>query len=63
MYQQNADISTQAAVRAIVMREKTMSLSEREWKHRLRGYGYALRESAEGMKVMTLPHHVEVCAL
>lgn len=63
MHMMQADQATQAAVRAIVMREKTMSLSEREWKHRLRGYGYALRESAEGLTVMTLPHNVEVCAL
>ena len=51
------------AVRDLVRRERAMSLSEREWKHRLRGYGYAIREGAEGITVLTLPHQVEICSL
>lgn len=52
-----------AQVRDIVMRERSMSLSEREWQHRLRGYGYALRDTIEGRMITTLPHGVEVCPL
>ena len=63
MYTSEIDSMTQARVRDIVMRERTMSLSDREWKHRIKGYGYAIREAADGLHVMTLPHNVEVCAL
>lgn len=57
------DAQIAAHVRDIVMREKSMSLSEREWKHRLRGYGYAVRETQRGQIVTTLPHGVEICML
>jgi hypothetical protein len=63
MYVRKLDASAQAQVLAIVMREKAMSLSPREWQHRLRGYGYALAETDHGTVITTLPHGVEVCAL
>ena len=44
-----------ADVLALVTRERESALSYREWKHRLAGYGYGVRD--------TLPHHVEVCVL
>ncbi len=40
-------------VRSLAMRERTMSVSEREWKFRLRGYGYGVRDTDEG-RVITL---------
>lgn len=60
---EHTDPSIVAQVRAIVMRERTMSVSDREWKHRLRGYGYALSDTDHGRVVTTLPHGVEVCTL
>lgn len=38
----------------MVMRERKMSISEREWKHRLRGYGFGIRDSDEGRFVTSL---------
>lgn len=50
-------------VRTFVMNERAASLSEREWKFRLRGYGYDVRHTAQGRVVSTLPHGVDVCTL
>lgn len=43
--------------------ERAKALSKREWKHRIAGYGYAIRESDTGDVLETLPHRVEVCTL
>jgi len=52
-----------AQVMDIVARERRASLSRREWKHRLAGFGYGIRETAMGDFVETLPHRVQICAL
>lgn len=44
----------------LVLRERAVALSQREWKHRLAGYGYAIKDTDHGQVVETLPHHVEV---
>lgn len=49
MERQNLD-----KIRDLVMRERGMAVSEREWKHRLRGYGYAIRDTDEGRVVTSL---------
>jgi len=41
-----------AQIQALVLAERSKSLSEREWHFRLRGYGYGLRESG-GNRVVT----------
>ena len=41
-------------IRDLVMRERDLAVSEREWKHRLRGYGYAIRDTNEGRVVTSL---------
>ena len=41
-------------VRDLVMRERGLAVSEREWKHRVRGDGYAIRETEEGRVVSSL---------
>jgi hypothetical protein len=48
---------------ALVMKERTISLSNREWKHRVAGYGYGIRDTDHGQILETLPHHVEICVL
>ncbi|KKL86900.1 hypothetical protein LCGC14_1940140, partial [marine sediment metagenome] len=42
---------------------RSIALSNREWKHRLAGYGYSVRDTDHGQILETLPHHVEVCVL
>lgn len=59
----NKDPFITAQVIDLVLRERASSLSAREWKHRLAGYGYAIKETDHGEVVETLPHHVEVAVL
>lgn len=47
----------------LVMRERETSLSAREWKHRLAGYGYAIKETVQGQLVESLPHRKVICVL
>ena len=47
----------------LVTNERERALSVREWKHRLAGYGYSVRDTENGHVLETLPHHVEVCTL
>ena len=50
-------------IRTLVMRERTMSVSEREWKFRLRGYGYGIRDTEEGRVVTSLIGNRDLCSL
>ncbi|MFK7834767.1 MAG: hypothetical protein AB8B60_00975 [Sulfitobacter sp.] len=59
----NKDPFITAQVIDLVLRERESSLSSREWKHRLAGYGYAIKETAHGDVIETLPHRVEVGVL
>ena len=47
----------------MVLRERQVALSAREWKHRLAGYGYAIKDTDHGQIVESLPHHVEIAVL
>jgi len=38
----------------MILHERKMSISEREWKHRLRGYGFGIRDTDEGRFVTSL---------
>lgn len=46
-----------------VTSERSKALSLREWKFRLAGYGYAIKEVAGRQILTTLPHGVELGAL
>jgi len=59
----NKDPFITAQVLDLVVREREQALSAREWKHRIAGYGYAIKDTEHGQVVETLPHHVEVCVL
>lgn len=59
----NSDPFITAQVIELVMRERESSLSQREWKHRLAGYGYAIKDTDHGQVVETLPHHAAICVL
>jgi len=54
------DIET---IRDVVMRERKMAVSDREWRHRLRGYGYAIRDTDKGAYVTSLLRGNDLCAL
>lgn len=47
----------------IVEREQRHSLSNREWKHRLRGYGYSIKTRDEGQFLTSLLCGKEICRL
>lgn len=59
----NQDPYITASIIDLVVRERSVSLSPREWKHRLAGYGYCIKDTDHGQVVETLPHHVEVGVL
>ena len=61
IYSQDSFANTQ--VLDLVTRERNNSLSRREWKHRLAGYGYSIRETDLGDVVESLRTHAEVCML
>lgn len=50
-------------IQKIVMRELRLAVSEREWKHRLRGYGFGIRDTDEGRVVTSLLHDRKICTL
>ncbi|HHS82985.1 MAG TPA: hypothetical protein ENJ68_05635 [Devosia sp.] len=47
----------------LLRRERGKALSPREWKFRLAGYGYAIKEVMGRQIVTTLPHGVELGVL
>ena len=57
------DQFAEAQVLDFVMSERSKALSRREWKHRLAGFGYSIRETETGDIVETLQTHVKVCVL
>ncbi|MEM6595943.1 MAG: hypothetical protein AAF672_14240 [Pseudomonadota bacterium] len=50
-------------MRAFVLRERALSVSDREWKFRLRGYGLAIRDEARGLIVTSLRGDGDLCML
>jgi len=50
-------------IRTFVMDERKACVSDREWKFRLRGYGYDINKTDVGTVVSTLPAGVEICTL
>lgn len=54
---------TRTRIRDLVMRERRMAVSDREWKHRLRGYGYGIADTNEGRFITSLVRGTEICRL
>ncbi|MDA7427811.1 hypothetical protein PGB28_05015 [Primorskyibacter aestuariivivens] len=48
---------------ALVHQEREKALSPREWKHRLAGHGYALRDTDHGTVITSLSQGCEICPL
>ena len=57
------DQFAQAQILDFVMSERSKALSRREWKHRLAGFGYGIRETDSGDVVETLVGRQDVCVL
>ncbi len=53
----------QRDIRDLVLRERQMAISEREWKHRLRGYGYAILDTEKGRYVTSVIQGALLCRL
>jgi hypothetical protein len=47
----------------IISRERRLAVSDREWQHRLRGYGYGIRDTDEGRVVTSLLKDAPLCAI
>lgn len=50
-------------IRALVMSERKKAISDREWRHRVRGLGYAIRDDAEGLFVTSILRGGALCRL
>jgi hypothetical protein len=49
-----------ASILDILTRERSKALSVREWKFRLAGYGYAIKDVKGAQVVTTVPHGIEL---
>lgn len=63
MIHEQPDTAMTAKICDIVLRERDMSLSEREWKFRLRGHGYAIKDTDEGQVITSLLKGRDICTL
>ena len=59
---ENLNREAKAKIRDLVKRERELAISDREWKHRLRGYGYAILETDEGRFVTSVLRQVPLCS-
>ena len=60
---ENLDRKAKDKIRNLVQREREMAISDREWKHRLRGYGYAIMDTEEGRFVTSVLQGAPLCRL
>lgn len=54
---------TKNDIRDFVMQERQRCISDREWKFRLRGYGFAIRDTERGRMVTSLIGRGDLCTL
>lgn len=59
----HADPTVQAQVIDLATRERAQSLSTREWRHRLAGYGYGIRSTETGQFIERLSNRAAICAV
>ena len=50
-------------IRTFVLRERELSVSDREWAFRLRGYGFGIRDEGRGPIVTALRGGQDLCIL
>lgn len=59
--QANTQATPNAELLALIRSEREKSLSVREWKHRLIGYGYAIRNTDRGDVIAKFGSQEEIC--
>ena len=57
MFADNKLTESLAEVEAFLLSERDKVLSEAEWRFRMRGYGYNLRQADVGVEVARLPRN------
>lgn len=57
MFAENKLTENLDEIRAFLLEERGKTLSETEWRFRMRGYGYNLRRTEEGVEVARLPQN------
>ena len=57
MFAENKITENLDEIHVFLMREREKVLSEAEWKFRMRGYGYKLSRTDEGVQVAKLPQN------
>ncbi|TDK50057.1 hypothetical protein [Antarcticimicrobium luteum] len=55
--------AVEAPILNLLMRERAMAVSAREWHFRLAGYGYAIKDVAGAQVVTKLPQNTELGVL
>ncbi len=60
---ENFSSEAKRKIRDLVMRERKLAVSDREWQHRLRGYGYAIMDTDEGRFVTSVLQGAAICSL
>ena len=57
MFTENKLTEDMAEIEAFLLAERTKTLSEAEWRFRMRGYGYNLKRTTGGVEVSKLPQN------
>lgn len=57
MFAENKLTEDMSEVRSFLISERAKSLTETEWRFRMRGYGYNLRRVEGGVEVARLPQN------
>ena len=57
MYPETQPAEDLTEIRSFLLSERDKSLSETEWRFRMRGYGYTPRRTERGMEVARLPQN------
>lgn len=58
MFAENKLTEDMREIEAFLLSERQKVLSEAEWRFRMRGYGYNLRRTDNGVEVARLPQNV-----
>ncbi len=57
MFAENKLTENMTEIEAFLLKERAKVLSEAEWRFRMRGYGYNLRRTNDGVEVARLPQN------
>ncbi len=57
MFAENKLTEDMAEIQSFLLKEREKVLSEAEWRFRMRGFGYNLRRTGDGVEVARLPRN------